>query len=148
MATPRFEVFTGAKRIQGPVRHLLGLELDMEPLREALAALGAAAAPAAARALYQEAERIMTASKEIVPVLTGALRASGVVLLPEVSATNVSVELGYGGPAAPYAVYVHENVMARHKEGQQAKFLERPMLEAAEGMEGRLADALRAEMGA
>ena len=146
MATPRFEVFTGAKRIQGPVRHLLGLELDMGPLNEALAALGAAAIPAAAKAFYQEAERIMTASKEIVPVDTGALRASGHVQLPEVSALNVSVTLGYGGPAAPYSVYVHENTMARHKEGQQAKFLERPMLEAAEGMEARLADVLRAEM--
>ena len=147
MATPRFAVFTGAKRIQGPVRHLLGLELDVTPMAEALAALAERAVPAATAALFQEAERVMTASKEIVPVLTGALRASGHVQLPEVSALDVSVTLGYGGPAAPYAVYVHENVMARHKEGQQAKFLERPMLEAAEGMEGRLADALRAEMG-
>ena len=38
---------------------------------------------------------------------------------------------------------VHEDLMARHKPGQQAKYLEQPTLEAAQGMEGRLADELR-----
>lgn len=144
MATPRFAVFTGAKRRQGPVRHLLGLELDMAPLEAVLTALADRATPAAVRALYQEAEAIMTASKGIVPVDTGALRASGHVELPETHAgVGVSVTLGYG---TSYAVYVHEDVMLHHKPPTQAKFLERPMLEAAAGLEERLATALHAEM--
>lgn len=34
-----------------------------------------------------------------------------------------SVIVGY---AAPYGLYVHENLEARHAEGKQAKFLEQP----------------------
>ena len=144
MAAPRFEVFTGAKRRQGPVRHLLGLTLDgADGLQAVLAALGPEAVRAAAAALYREAEAIMTASKEIVPVDQGILKGTGHVELPEVRGGAVEVVMGYGGPAAPYAIYVHEDVMLRHKPGQQAKYLEQPALEAAEGMEGRLADALR-----
>lgn len=147
MATPRFAVFTGAKRRQGPVRHLLGLELDMAPLEAVLTALAERAAPAAAKLLYQEAEAIMTVSKEVYcPVKWGALRDSGHVELPEQRGAEVSVTLGYGGPSAPYAVYVHEDVMLHHRPPTQAKFLERPMLEAAAGLEERLATALYAEM--
>jgi hypothetical protein len=36
---------------------------------------------------------------------------------------NGDVIVGY---AASYAVYVHENLEARHKEGKRAKFLEQP----------------------
>ena len=144
MAEPRFEVFTGAKRQLGPTRHLLGLTLDgAEGLQAVLSALAGEATQAAAAALYQEAETIMTASKEIVPVDTGVLRGTGQVTPLEIHGTLVEVILGYGGPAAPYAIVVHEDFMARHKEGQQAKYLEQPMLEAAQGMEGRLAEALR-----
>ena len=35
----------------------------------------------------------------------------------------------YVGYTADYALYVHENLEARHKKGQTAKFLERPLRE-------------------
>ncbi len=61
------------------------------------------------RALFQEGEKIMRASKPLVPVFHGALRSSGHVQLPRRTASgDVEVLLGYGGAAASYAVFVHE----------------------------------------
>src|SRR5262245_64301186 len=63
------------------------------------------------RALYQEGERIIAASKERVPVDLGTLKNSGYVAPPEwLSATHLRCELGYGGAAAAYAAAVHEHV--------------------------------------
>lgn len=90
------------------------------------------------RALYQEAQAIFRKSQKIVPVQYGFLRASGVVEMP----VNHEVVIGYGGPAAPYAIHVHENPEARHKPGKSYKFLEIPFMEAIGGMEARLAKAI------
>lgn len=96
-----------------------------------------------AAALYQEAEDIMTRSKrDFVPVDTGTLRATGHVEEPVIRGSEVLVTLGFGGPAAPYAIVVHENPLASHKVGQY-KYLERPALEAVRGMGNRLADRIR-----
>lgn len=70
-----------------------------------------------ASALYEEAEKIITASKQLVPVDTGFLRASGFVEQPEFSHGKVSVALGYGGPAAPYAIHIHEGTRPRIETG-------------------------------
>lgn len=65
---------------------------------------------AAAGALYQGATNIMSESKlNYVPVDTGTLRSSGLVEQPKLEGDRVVVVLGYGGPAAPYALAVHEN---------------------------------------
>lgn len=79
----------------------------------------AAEAPAVvAEGLYQHAEEVMLVSKtEYVPVDHGTLRASGTVLPPEIAGQTVTVTLGYGGPAAPYAVAVHENPRSGHTGG-------------------------------
>lgn len=90
-----------------------------------------------AAALKTEAELTMTESKREVPVDTGALRDSGFVDEPKISANNISVKLGYGGVATKvnpksgeitttYAVIVHENMKAHHVVGK-AKFLEDPI---------------------
>ena len=61
-------------------------------------------------ALYQEAEAIMADSKEnYVPVVTGALRASGHVNPPVYAGSVVSVMLGYGNSSVRYAAKTHEN---------------------------------------
>jgi len=119
-------------------------------------------------ALRAEAEIEMTESKRRVPVDTGALRASGHVEGPEgrtrqmlqfgggrssgrgstrfaagpAVGADVSVRLVYGGPAAGYAVAVHENVEAFHRVGE-AKFLERPLNESAPFMAARIARRLQ-----
>lgn len=90
------------------------------------------------RALYREAQAIFRKSQRLVPVDKGFLKNSGVVEGP----TNHEVLIGYGGPAAPYALYVHENPEAKHAKGKTYKFLEIPLMESRQGMEQRLAEAL------
>ena len=80
---------------------------------------------ATAAALNTEAEIIMTKAKELTPVALGTLRASGHVKTPQMTGTKISITLGFGGPAAPYAIYVHEDLIKYHPVGQ-AKFLEAP----------------------
>lgn len=113
-------------------------------LRRALKRRGDRAPRALGRALFQEGERIMLVSKRLVPVDTGALRASGHVQLPVIRGKGASVTLGYGGAAAPYAVFVHERP-ARHNPPTQWKYLETPFFAALPGMAGRLAKGLRRE---
>jgi len=60
------------------------------------------------RELFQFAEEVMAVSKTRVPVKTGTLMNTGHVDPPVNEATSVFVTFGYGGPAAPYALYVHE----------------------------------------
>lgn len=92
--------------------------------------------------LYLEAEGIMTQSKELVPVDTGTLKGSGTVKLPREENGIVVQELGFGGPAANYAVFVHENTVVFHKVGM-AKFLEIPFRQAERGMVGRIAAGMQ-----
>ena len=53
---------------------------------------------------------------------------------------NVSVVVGY---TAAYAVYVHENLEARHKSGKQAKFLEQPARDNAKQIAGAIAATMK-----
>jgi len=97
--------------------------------------------------LYQEGQNIMTVAKQnYVPVDTGALRASGFVEVPKPTARGFAMEIGFGGPSAPYAVIVHEDLTKRHPVGQ-AKYLEIPLRARIQGMEAvlrlRTADAIR-----
>lgn len=87
-----------------------------------LEANAAAAKKALARALFMEGEELMTAAKKLVPVDTGALRASGHVQLPAEDERGMFVRVGFGGPAGSgnrgesnkvqvgYAVRVHEDL--------------------------------------
>ncbi len=95
-----------------------------------------------AAAMYQEAEVIMAEAKSLTPVDTGALRASGHVNEPDVSENEVTVTMGFGGPAVDYAIYVHENLAAFHDDGQ-AKFLEQPLMIAANDLVSRIADRVK-----
>lgn len=76
--------------------------------------------------LRKQGEIIMTAAKELTPVQFGTLKNSGNVQGPEQKRGKLVVTLGFGGPAQKYAVYVHENMTARHNPPTQAKFLETP----------------------
>ena len=98
-------------------------------------------------ALYGIAEEIMTESKEIVPVDTGNLKSTGHVQRPELHGRVAEVTLGYGGTAANgeevgYAWWVHETLEAHHKEPSKAKYLEDPINEHMNDIDGRLARAL------
>ena len=93
---------------------------------------------AAAVALNEIAEEIMTDAKEHTPVETGRLRASGKVS-DMATPGKMEVRLTYG---TEYAVHVHENLAARHPVGE-AKFLER----AIDRRAGTLARDLAAKLG-
>lgn len=79
------------------------------------------------KAIYEEAQVIFNESQKIVPVDTGALRSSGVVHSPKTENNRTFVRVTYGGPAAHYALYVHESLTNRHAAPTQAKYLETPL---------------------
>jgi hypothetical protein len=67
---------------------------------------------------------LLRESMKVVPVDTSALKNSAPnVTRKEGSGFNTVFIVGYG---MDYAVYVHENINARHKPGKMAKFLEIP----------------------
>jgi hypothetical protein len=107
-------------------------------LRAVLAALGPRMLEEGGRALYQEALVEQKESMRRTPVDTGALRASHETERPVVERGQVSVRIVVGGPAAPYAVPVHERVEVHHPVGQ-AKFLESTIMESAPFMAERIA---------
>lgn len=72
------------------------------------------------RGLEAGCRYILGQSKRIVPVDTGFLKSSGSY---RVSGYGFAAQ-GYVGYSAYYAVWVHENLTARHKPGKVAKYLE------------------------
>ena len=97
----------------------------------ALLKVGARVIPAAEQALRTEAELIRTASMKQTPVDLGTLRASHIVK-SDTTGLGPEASIGVGGPAAPYAITVHET----HRT--KAKFLENAANAAAEGMQQRI----------
>ncbi len=103
-----------------------------------------------AAALYQRGEKIMAASKEVVPVLTGALMNTGKVTLPEEDGSGViEVTVGYGDEAVDYALYVHEELDAPSggpiqytRPGSGPKYLSRPAEAQASELPGDVRDAI------
>lgn len=98
-----------------------------------------------ASALYEEATVIFNETQRVTPVRFGVLRGTGFVEPPVVHNTSVEVTMGYGGPAAPYAFWVHERVFGqhgrriRHDSPTKAKFLEEPVLAAQAHVGDRIA---------
>lgn len=135
----------------------------MREFQSYLARLQMNALPAMGRAIYEEAQPIFNASQRLVPVsgqlaresggrlgaAGGHLRASGHVKPPVMVGSEIVVVIAYGGPAAPYAIYVHEipappatspgGRSARHLPPTQWKFLEKPVTEALPQLGPRVA---------
>ena len=118
--------------------HIQGLEGVQRGLQELGRRLGDRVGPA----LRAEAEIEMTEAKRRTPVLTGVLKGSGHVTGPHKSWRDTWVTLSFGGPAAGYAIYVHENVSAWHRNGQ-AKFLESVLMESARYFATRVAKRIK-----
>jgi hypothetical protein len=105
------------------------LEGDVE-LQAVLRAAQLEAPKAVAIAIYEEAQVIFAKSQVLVPVDTSALRGSGDVSAIQGSGQGMYVDIFYGGPAAPYALYVHEIIGNYHKPPTQAKYLEQPFMQS------------------
>lgn len=137
--------FEGSRRMQRRIR-----------------SLAAASGDAAALSLRLEGEFIMTRAKQAssgkgVPVDLGALRSSGHVQDVERRGKDLSVTMGFGGPAGAgnlgetnketvgYALIQHEALHFSHRIGEP-KYLERPMKEAIPGMPRRIAARIDKEI--
>ena len=95
-------------------------------------------------AITEEAEVIFARSQILTPIDTGALRGSGGVSSPVSDGSDaISVDIFYGGPAAPYAKTVHELVQNRHNAPTQAKYLEQPFLEALPEINANIATRIK-----
>lgn len=154
MATTSFQTYL-SKRTGTEAKVLTGISLSgMEELLASFDGVRARAEASIPKILDRIAEQIMNEAKHQTPVDTGNLRASGHVLPAQWVNTWCYVTLGFGGVAgtgkgqtkdAGYALYVHENMTARHRVGG-AKFLERPMLAWASKLEAKIGADLRAEL--
>lgn len=91
-----------------------------------------------ARGLYIETEIEAKEVKRRTPVDTGELRASVHVIGPVRRFRQIYTEIVAGGPAAPYAIYVHEDPDAYHKVGEW-KYIESVLLESRPYMAERVA---------
>lgn len=83
----------------------------LDRYRHKLAAYPGQILAAAAAEFNEEAEETITDAKIITPVDTGNLRNSGTVLPPEFKGMTVLIKYGFGGPAAGYAGFVHEDIV-------------------------------------
>lgn len=103
----------------------------------------------AASELAAIGEEIMTDSKQVVPVDTGNLMNTGHVAPVEEEPDGVSVTLGYGGPAASYAMLVHEDLTPNRnwsRPGSGPKYLENPTRQKEPEIPGRLAAAINSAL--
>lgn len=103
--------------------------------------------------LFLEAQGIQTAATPLVPVDTGALRNSWAIETHSIKVPGPGrnnpledmpnpgeVFVGYGGPSAAYAWFVHE-IPANHVVGTW-KYLEIPFNHAKSGMAERVATGM------
>lgn len=114
---------------------------NLDLLQHAFILAGKDAPRFAATALREEADEAFLISQTVVPVRYGVLRASGAVTGPFISGARAFAYIAYGGPAAPYAVYVHElpPSRARHDYPTRWKYLENPVRVYSQGMGERMA---------
>ena len=122
----------------------MSIELSLkgsDRLLKTLAEFGLQYRAAAGDSLHEEGKLELAEAQNRTPFLTGNLHDSAYIKGPVVNEQGVSVTLGFGGPTAPYAVYVHE-VLKPHEIGR-AKFLESTVLESAKYMTTRVANRLR-----
>ena len=119
----------------------MGIKFDLMGDKELVNALksGKESSPkAVAQAIWEEANTIFAKSQILVPVDTGVLRGSGGVSAPQMGNLGYFVDIFYGGPAAPYALFVHEIIGNYHKPPTQAKYLEQPLMESMDGLQQRI----------
>lgn len=108
-------------------------------LKKMLEVSGAGAGKLVGQVITEEANVIFGKALILTPIDTGALRGSGGVSAPQNFPNGIGVDIFFGGPAAPYALYVHEIVYYQHNSPTQAKFLEAPFMERLPEIQQNLA---------
>jgi hypothetical protein len=110
-----------------------------DELRNMLKVSGAGAGQIVGQVITEEANVIFGKAMILTPIDTGALRGSGGVSAPQNFPTGIGVDIFFGGPAAPYALYVHEILGNYHNSPTQAKYLEAPFMERLPQIQQNLA---------
>ena len=95
---------------------------------------------ASRRALQLGAEHILTEANDRVPHEYGDLMRSGDVDTGTDVSGDLAASISYD---TPYAVMQHENLDLEHKNGREAKWLERTMNDEMDGVQRFMADELR-----
>lgn len=67
------------------------------------------------------ADHLLTESQKLVPIDTGALAATGQVVVQEAGIEKTTIDVSYGSEAVDYAWHVHENPLAAHGEAFNIK---------------------------
>lgn len=118
-----------------------------QELRNMLEVSGKDAGRVVGQVITEEANMIFAKAMILTPIDTGALRGSGGVSAPMNMPTGIGVDIFFGGPAAPYALYVHEIMYYQHNAPTQAKYLEQPFMERLpdiqQNMARRIIDLMR-----
>lgn len=91
------------------------------------------------KGLFRAGLFLQRESQKIVPVETSILKNSAHTRMVG-TGMDVAAIISYG---TDYAMYVHENLEARHKPGKQAKFLEQPLRDHQERLREIIAQAIR-----
>lgn len=112
------------------------------------------------KGLYRTGQRVYARSQELVPVggpptspndpHPGELKASGLIVIDEPADEVATVTVSYGGQGSisdAYARVQHEDLTYRHKDGQQAKYLERAVLESGNDLRTNTVAGMREELG-
>jgi hypothetical protein len=118
-----------------------------QELRNMLEVSGRDAGKVVGQVITEEANMIFAKAMILTPIDTGALRGSGGVSAPMNMPSGIGVDIFFGGPAAPYALYVHEIMYYQHNAPTQAKYLEQPFMERLpdiqQNMARRIIDLIR-----
>lgn len=114
--------------------NLRALQRDLKKVQRQLTAIKKQGRRAANDAMSEEANRILSRSKKLVPVKSGRLRDSGKVKTDK-TGSGVEHEVVFD---APYAFSVHERTDIKHPRGR-AKYLEIAAKEQARGLAKRVA---------
>ncbi len=88
------------------------------------------------RGLKKAGHFLQRKSQQVAPVDTGNLK--GGAFTRNVGGTGFATDI-IVGYVADYAVYVHENLQAKHKTGKQAKYLEQPARDSKNEIFGMIA---------
>jgi hypothetical protein len=122
----------------------MSFEIQLKGSKELLRALdrlGPEMREYGADGLEAEADIELKEAQNRTPFRTGALRRSAYRRSAVVDRGGVSVTLGFGGPTAPYAPFVHEQL--RPHDIGRAKFLESAVVESARYLTVRVARRIR-----
>lgn len=110
---------------------MIALEIELRGIPEAVNLIEKGiknTKPLLSRYIVMKGEQIITRGKELVPVETGYLKGTGSVGSPKTQGDTVTLMVGF---YADYAYFVHENLTARHVNGQ-AKYLEQAVIDIVE----------------